>query len=111
MATRGGINTALVNGEYQHITDVDHTVLCNEWSARQREISDLYNINAKANEGWRGVILKLIGVHLPTKKSGYYFGSQASIDNIGNNNHFFIATRKPKVSIRDKYGFSEWRGL
>jgi hypothetical protein len=85
MATRGGINTVLIDGEYRHITDVGQTVLCNEWSKRQREINELYSINTKANKGWRGVILKLIGINLPMRKRGLYFDdSQASRDNIGN---------------------------
>ena len=51
MATRGGVNTVLVDGEYRHITDLDEKTLSNAWAKRQRELNDLYEINAKANQG------------------------------------------------------------
>lgn len=67
MVIKGGINTVKINGEYVHVIDLDPQTLCAEWSKIQREIADLYAINAKANEGWRGMLLKLMGIHLPDK--------------------------------------------
>jgi len=68
MVTKGGINTVKINGEYVHITDLDSQTLCAEWTKRQSELNELYAINAKANEGWRGMLLKLIGIKLPDKR-------------------------------------------
>ena len=67
MINRGGINTVKINGEYVHITNLDHQTLCAEWAKRQREISDLYDVNKKANQGWRGIVLSLLGIHLPDR--------------------------------------------
>lgn len=67
METKGGINTIQINGQHVHIIDLDEQTLCAEWAKRQREINELYSINAKANEGWRGMLLKLMGIHLPDK--------------------------------------------
>jgi len=74
MSTGGGINTVQVDGEYIHITDLDQESLCNYWSKRQRELNDLYEINAKANQGLRGFIIKLLGINLPDKKTVYLGG-------------------------------------
>lgn len=60
-----GINTVRVGDEVKHITELDAVTLSNAWSKLKRENADLYSINRKANQGWRGVILRLIGVHLP----------------------------------------------
>lgn len=69
MVTRGGINTVFVGGEYRHIAELDEKTLCEAWNNRHRELGALYAINRKANQGWRGVILKLIGVNLPDKNT------------------------------------------
>ncbi len=74
MANGKGINTVEINGEVIHITDLDSSTLCDHWSKRQRELRDLYDVNTKANAGWRGVILKLIGVNLPDRNTIYLGG-------------------------------------
>lgn len=66
MSVVGGINTVKINGEIVHITDLEPLQLCNEWS-KLKEINDLYTINARANSGWRGLVLRLIGINLPIK--------------------------------------------
>lgn len=63
MITGGGINT----GQYVHITDLDSKALCAEWTKLKHELNELYEINRKANEGWRGVILSQLGVRLPDR--------------------------------------------
>lgn len=67
MVTKGGINTVNIDGQYIHITDLDKNTLCEEWAKRQKEITGLYIINSKANQGWRGLVLSLIGIHLPDR--------------------------------------------
>ena len=68
MSTVGGINTVLVDGKYIHITDLSQQQLCEAWSKQQRELKELYRINADANQGWRGFILSLLGIYLPDRK-------------------------------------------
>lgn len=77
-----GINTVLLNGEVKHITDLDQDSLCAEWAKRQREINELYETNRRANQGWRGLILRLIGVHLPDKQTVFLGGVNSSDDAI-----------------------------
>lgn len=67
MTTSGGINTVKLNSEFIHITDLDEKTLCEEWAKRQRDLRELYDINLKANQGWCGMILKIIGVNLPER--------------------------------------------
>jgi len=74
MITGKGINTVEIDGEVKHITDLDPATLSSEWAKRQRELGELYRINAEANKGWRGVLLGLIGVHLPDKCTIYIGG-------------------------------------
>lgn len=66
--TRGGINTVKLNGEFIHITDLDAQTLCSEWTKEQLIINNLYAANRKANAGWRGMVLRAIGVRLQTTK-------------------------------------------
>lgn len=66
-APGGGINTVVVDGERVHITDLDPVRLCAEWSERQREINAMYEANRRAYQGWRGVILRMLGIKLPEK--------------------------------------------
>jgi hypothetical protein len=40
----------------------------------QDHADNLYSINSKSNKGWRGFILRLIGVHLPEKGSVVFGG-------------------------------------
>ncbi|WP_312629539.1 hypothetical protein [Scandinavium sp.] len=62
-----GINTARINGEIIHITDLDPLTLCDEWSKLKKENDDLYSYNRKVNQSWKGFILRLIGIHLTDK--------------------------------------------
>ncbi|WP_223699381.1 hypothetical protein, partial [Escherichia fergusonii] len=67
MLTGNGINTVTVNGKVKHITELDDITLCLEWTKLREENNRLYEINNQANRGWRGFILRLIGVNLPDK--------------------------------------------
>lgn len=69
MITGNGINTVTVNGKVKHITELDYITLCLEWTKLREENNRLYEINNKANRGWRGFILRLIGVNLPDKRT------------------------------------------
>lgn len=80
--TGNGINTVHLNGEVKHITELDDLTLCNEWSKLIREINELYNINKAINAGWRGFILRLIGVSLPDRKNVFIKGIDAKGDSI-----------------------------
>ncbi|EBM5129124.1 hypothetical protein D0123_22405 [Salmonella enterica] len=65
--TGTGINTVRINGEIKHITELDAITLSNEWSKLKNENADLYRYNHQVSQGWRGLVLRLIGVHLPDK--------------------------------------------
>ncbi|ECC2537966.1 TPA: hypothetical protein L4592_005874 [Pseudomonas aeruginosa] len=80
--TGNGINTVHLNGEVKHITELDDLTLCNEWSKLIRERNELYNINKAINAGWRGFILRLIGVSLPDRKNVFIKGIDAKGDSI-----------------------------
>lgn len=67
MLTRGGINTVEIDSEFVHITDLPAEILCREWTKRQREIHALYDANRRANIGWRGILLRAIGINLSYK--------------------------------------------
>lgn len=60
-----GANTVIIHSEVKHITELDALTLCFEWSKLKKENKELYRINQEANNGWRGLILKLIGIYLP----------------------------------------------
>ena len=64
MITGNGINTVTVNGKVKHITEL-------EWTKLREENNRLYEINNQANRGWRGFILRLIGVNLPDKRTEF----------------------------------------
>ncbi len=64
-----GINTVRINGEVKHITDLEPATLCLEWTKLKNENNELYEYNKRINSGWRGVILRLLGIHLPDKKT------------------------------------------
>eukprot|EP01132_Coremiostelium_polycephalum_P011160 gene11160-13674_t len=66
-----GINTVTVNGKVKHITELDDITLCLEWTKLREENNRLYEINNQANRGWRGFILRLIGVNLPDKRTEF----------------------------------------
>ncbi|EPW0474352.1 hypothetical protein ACWBUS_003983 [Escherichia coli] len=67
MFTGLGINSLVINGEVRHITDLDPLTLSAEWSKLIKEKQQLYAANKKASSGWRGVVLKLLGINLPQK--------------------------------------------
>lgn len=71
MITGNGINTVTVNGKVKHITELDDITLCLEWTKLREENNRLYEINNQANRGWRGFILRLIGVNLPDKRTEF----------------------------------------
>ncbi|AQV76946.1 hypothetical protein AW083_23900 [Escherichia coli] len=48
-----------------------YITLCLEWTKLREENNRLYEINNKANRGWRGFILRLIGVNLPDKRTEF----------------------------------------
>ncbi|MGV6421020.1 hypothetical protein ACVN8H_21040 [Escherichia coli] len=66
-----GINTVTVNGKVKHITELDDITLCLEWTKLREENNRLYEINNQANRGWRGFILRLIGVNLLDKRTEF----------------------------------------
>ncbi|WP_105655929.1 hypothetical protein [Cronobacter dublinensis] len=66
--TGSGINTVCLGGEVKHITDLDAMTLSNEWSKLKNENAALYRYNHQVSQGWRGLVLRLIGVHLPDKE-------------------------------------------
>lgn len=67
MISGRGINTVVIGGEVKHITDLDEVTLCNEWSKMRREINNLYDANRIANSGWKGFVIRLLGIKLPEK--------------------------------------------
>ncbi|MDI5530377.1 hypothetical protein MJI67_22505, partial [Salmonella enterica subsp. enterica serovar Cerro] len=67
--TGNGINTVRINNEVKHITELDPVTLSLEWAKLKNENNELYRSIKEANSGWRGFILRLIGVHLPDGKT------------------------------------------
>lgn len=59
-----GINTVRIGGEVKHITELDALTLMHEWS-KGKENAHLYDYNRQVNRGWRGFVLRLMGIHLP----------------------------------------------
>jgi hypothetical protein len=68
MTSYGGINTVEINGDVIHITDLEPALLCEEWSKKQHELKELYEINFAINNSWKGWVLKLLGINLPEKR-------------------------------------------
>ncbi|STU60802.1 Uncharacterised protein [Klebsiella pneumoniae] len=68
LMTGRGINTVRIGDEVKHITELDALTLMHEWSKLTKENADLYDYNRQVNRGWRGFILRLMGIHLPEKK-------------------------------------------
>ncbi|SUX79721.1 Uncharacterised protein [Citrobacter youngae] len=65
--TGTGINTVRIGDEVKHITELDAQTLMHEWSKLKKENADLYDYNRQVIRGWRGFILRLMGIHLPDK--------------------------------------------
>ncbi|KMK87258.1 hypothetical protein KCQ_05596 [Pectobacterium atrosepticum ICMP 1526] len=59
-----GDNMVCVNGERKDISELDRPTACNELDKLTKKIHSLSHENRLANKGWRGVVLKLIGVKL-----------------------------------------------
>ncbi|HBB1466762.1 TPA: hypothetical protein J0523_004790, partial [Escherichia coli] len=66
--TAYGIHTVIVEGEAKHITALDDVTLCNEWAKLKRENNRLYAANEKICSGWRGFVLRLLGITLSCRK-------------------------------------------
>lgn len=49
----------------KHITELDALTLMHEWSRLKKENAHLYAYNRQVNRGWRGFVLRLMGIHLP----------------------------------------------
>ncbi len=102
MLTGNGINTVTVNGKVKHITELDDITLCLEWTKLREENNRLYEINNPgANRGWRGFILRLIGVNLPDKRTEFYTTSLIDAQNFG-----FGHEKVTKPRNRHKYDSS-----
>lgn len=82
MKTGTGVNTVRIGDEVKHITELDDTTLSYEWSKLKTENADLYGYNRKVNQGWRGFILRMIGVHLPDKERVMLGGINARKDSV-----------------------------
>ncbi|EBE2365199.1 hypothetical protein DHU27_22920 [Salmonella enterica] len=63
-----GANTVIIDGQLKHITDLDPVTLCFEWTKLKNENKELYRCIKEANSGWRGLILRIIGIRLPDGK-------------------------------------------
>jgi hypothetical protein len=68
MVTKLGITTVTIDGQNKNILELNPIELNSEWIKLKHEINDLYEVNAKVNQGWRGIMLRLIGVNLPDRK-------------------------------------------
>lgn len=60
--TGRGINTVRIGDEVKHITELDALTLMHEWSKLKKENADLYDYNGQVNRGWRGFILRMMGI-------------------------------------------------
>ncbi|MDU1416971.1 MAG: hypothetical protein E6922_10390, partial [Veillonella sp.] len=56
--------------------------LMHEWSKLTKENADLYDYNRQVNRGWRGFILRLMGIHLPDKNRVCLYGINARKESI-----------------------------
>lgn len=66
-----------VGDDIMHITELDEPTLTKEWSKLVRELDDVYSINHRNNTGWRGLVLRLMGIHLPDGKRIRLLGKNA----------------------------------
>ena len=80
--TGRGINTVRIGDEVKHIAELDALTLMHEWSKLKKENADLYDYNGQVNRGWRGFILRLMGIHLPEKKRVCLYGINARKESI-----------------------------
>ncbi|KAA8833894.1 hypothetical protein CLQ43_27400 (plasmid) [Klebsiella pneumoniae] len=56
--------------------------LMHEWSKLKKENADLYDYNGQVNRGWRGFILRMMGIHLPDNDRVRLQGINARKDSI-----------------------------
>ena len=80
--TGRGINTVCIGDEVKHITELDALTLMHEWSKLTKENADLYDYNRQVNRGWRGFILRMMGIHLPDNDRVRLQGINARKDSI-----------------------------
>jgi hypothetical protein len=80
--TGNGINTVRIGGEVKHIHELDAVTLTHEWTKLKNENRELYRCIDEANSGWRGFILRLIGVRLPDGKTLSIHGINAKNESI-----------------------------
>lgn len=77
-----GINTVRINGEVKHITELDPVTLSLEWTKLKNENKELYRCIDEANSGWRGFIIRLMGIRLPDGKTISIHGINAKNESI-----------------------------
>ncbi|HEK1159543.1 TPA: hypothetical protein SMT61_003570 [Proteus mirabilis] len=68
MKTGLGINTIIYDGKPTHILDLPPEILCQEWTKLKKENNRIYEYNRKLNTSWKGFILRLLRIRLPTKE-------------------------------------------
>lgn len=54
--------------------ELKQVAIMHEWSKLTKENADLYDYNHQVNRGWRGFILRLMGIHLPEKNRVCLYG-------------------------------------
>ena len=72
--TGSGMNTVRIKNQVKHISELDSETLSLEWNKLKNENNELYRCIKEANSGWRGFVLRLIGVHLPDGKTIVIYG-------------------------------------
>lgn len=80
MLINRGINTVVIQNEVRHITDLDSLTLISEWSKLIDEQKSLYAANKKASSGWRGLLLRALGINLPQKPGAVRMLAGANTD-------------------------------
>ncbi|EOY9795773.1 hypothetical protein ACQGY9_004063, partial [Escherichia coli] len=58
---------------------LDDVTLCNEWAKLKRENNRLYAANEKICSGWRGFVLRLLGITLSCRKPVILLGQTRRI--------------------------------
>ena len=80
MTTGKGINTVKIGDQVVHISDLSFDQLCVQWAKRQRELNTLYEANRKAKSGWRGLVLSLMGIHLPDRTNDSLYSHLSELE-------------------------------
>ncbi len=99
--TAYGIHTVIVEGEAKHITALDDVTLCNEWAKLKRENNRLYAANEKICSGWRGFVLRLLGITLSCRKPVILLGVSLDIENYCTLRLFFDLSTLAGLSRRN----------